>query len=217
MTFVQRVSLQRGKYIIFLVSLMASLDKNSGKSSFYVPPLFKGYPSYGYMYAIEKGQLLALEEKIWINRILIGCSKYVYSLSAQGAKKSAKEASKPSKKDIAYTTAYTHFTTQIKDRPKFRPSTIRKKLPGENKHIQPADLSDILKSLSNINLITKTQKDTRKRGSPSKNSEDEPSEPGRHSFYQPTEYLESLKQVVAKSIARKLIFAFLLESNLIHK
>src|ERR671930_985798 len=59
-------------------------------------------------------------------------------------------------------------------------------------------------------------KDIRKRGSPSKNSEDEPSEHGRHSFYQPSEYLETLKQVIAKPMARKLIFAYLLESNLIH-
>jgi hypothetical protein len=38
-----------------------------------------------------------------------------------------------------------------------------------------------------------------------------------HSFYQPTEYLESLKQVIEKPLTRKLIFAFLLESKLIHK
>jgi hypothetical protein len=98
---------------------MASSDKNSDKSSFSVPPLFKGYPSYGYMYIIEKGRLLTLEEKILINRILIGCSKYVYSLSAQ-------EASKPSKKDLVYTYSFSHITTRVKDRPKFRPSTIRK-------------------------------------------------------------------------------------------
>jgi hypothetical protein len=55
---------------------MAYSDKNSDKSSFSVP-LFKGYPSYGYMYIIEKAQILTLEEKILINRILIGCPKYV--------------------------------------------------------------------------------------------------------------------------------------------
>ena len=105
-----------------------------------------------------------------------------------------------------------------KDRSKFRPSNIRKKLPDENKDIQSADLSDILRSLSNINLITKTAKDARRRGrSSSKDSEDEPSERGIHSFYQPTEYLESLKQVISKPVARKLIFSFLLESKLIHK
>jgi hypothetical protein len=104
------------------------------------------------------------------------------SLCAQGAKKAAIEISKPSKKDLAYTYSFSHLTTRVKDRPKFRPSTIRKKLPDENKDIQPADLTDILKSLSNINIITKAQKDTRKRGSSSKNSEDEPSEHGRHHF-----------------------------------
>jgi hypothetical protein len=109
------------------------------------------------------------------------------------------------------------LTTRVKDTPKFRPSTIRNKLPDENKDIQPADLTDILKSLSNVNLITKTEKDTRKRGSPSKNSEEDPSERGMHSFYQPTEYLEGLKQVIVKPAARRLIFLFLLESNLIHK
>ena len=91
---------------------------------------------------------------------------------------------------------------RIKDRPKFRPSNIKKKLPEDNKNIQPADLSGILKSLSKLNLITKTQKDARKRGSPSKNTDDEPSERGRHSSYRPTEYLESLKQVIAKPITR---------------
>jgi hypothetical protein len=196
---------------------LASSDKNSDKSSFPVPPLFKGYPSYAYMYIIEKGQILTLDEKILINRILIGCPKYVYSLYAQGAKKAAKEVSKPSKKDLAYTYSFSHLTTRVKDTPKFRPSTIRNKLPDENKDIQPADLTDILKSLSNVNLITKTEKDTRKRGSPSKNSEEDPSERGMHSFYQPTEYLEGLKQVIVKPAARRLIFLFLLESNLIHK
>jgi hypothetical protein len=197
---------------------MASSDKNSDKSSFPVPPMFKESPSsYAYMYAIEKGKLLTLEEKILTNRILIGCPKYVYSICAKGAKQSAKEASKLSKKDLAYTSSFSHLTTEVKDRSKFRPSAIRNKLPDQNKDIQPADLSRILKSLSNINLITKTQKNTRKRGSPSKNSQEDPSERGMHSFYQPTEYFEALKQVIAKPMARKLIFAFLLESNLIRR
>ncbi|HJT49340.1 MAG TPA: hypothetical protein VJ729_14240 [Nitrososphaeraceae archaeon] len=196
---------------------MASSDKNSDKSSFSVPPLFKEYPSYAYMYAIEKGQLLTLEEKILINRILIGCSKLIYSSYLQGAKNTAKAYSKLSKKDLASTYSIIHLTMRVKDRSKFRPSNIRKKLPEENKDIQPADLSDILKSLSSINLVTKTQKDTRKRGSPSKNGQEDPSERGMHSFYQPAEYFEVLKQVIAKPMARKLIFGFLLESNLIHK
>jgi hypothetical protein len=196
---------------------MPSSDKNSEMSSFSVPPLFKGSPSYGYMYAIEKGQLLTLEEKIWIDRIIIGCSKLIYSSYLQGAKNTAKAYSKLSKKDQVSTYSITHLTMSVKDRSKFRPSAIRKKLPDEDKHIQASDLSDILKSLSNINLITKAQKDAGKRGSPSKNSEEDPSEHGRQSFYQPTEYLDSLKQVIAKPMARKLIFAFLLESNLIHK
>ena len=196
---------------------MASSDKNSDKSSYSAPSLFNDSPSYAFVYAIEKGQLLTLEEKILINRILIGCSKLIYSVYTQDAKKTAKALSRTSKKELASTYSTIHLTMRVKDRPKFRPSNIKKKLPEDNKDIQPADLSDILKSLSNINLITKTQKETRKRGSPSKNSDDEPSERGRHSFYQPTEYLEKLKQISAKPIARILIFSFLLESKLIHK
>jgi hypothetical protein len=196
---------------------MDSSDENSDKSTFSVPTLFKESPSYAFMYAIEKGQLLTLEEKILINRILIGCSKLIYNSHARGAKKIAKARSKPSKKDLTSTYSITHLTMRVKDRSRFRPSNIREKLPYENKDIQSADLSDILKSLSNINLITKTQKEARKRGSPAKNSEDEPGERGMPSFYQPTEYLESLKQVIAKPVARKLIFSFLLESKLIHK
>jgi hypothetical protein len=147
---------------------MASSDKNSDKSSFSVPPLFKGSPSYGYMYSIEKGQLLTLEEKILIDRILIGSSKLIYSSYLQGAKRTAKAYCKLSKKDLASTYSITHLIMRVKDRSKFRPSTVRKKLPDENKNIQSADLSDILQSLSKINLIAKTQKDARKRGSPSK-------------------------------------------------
>ena len=196
---------------------MASPDKNSDKPSFFVPPLFKDSPTYGYMFAIEKGQLLTLEEKILINRILIGFSKLILTSNFKDAKKTAKAYSKPSKKDLASTYSIIDLTMRVKDRSKFRPSNIRKKLPDENKDIQSADLSDILKSLSNINLITKTQKDAKKRGSPSKNSENETSERGMHSFYQPTEYLESLKQVISKPVARKLIFSVLLESKLIHK
>jgi hypothetical protein len=70
----------------------------SDKPSFSVPPLFKESPSYGYMYAVEKGQLLTLEEKILINRILMGCSKLIYTSYFKDAKKTAKAYSKPSKK-----------------------------------------------------------------------------------------------------------------------
>jgi hypothetical protein len=141
------------------------------------------------------------------------CTAYVPKVQ-----KSLQKKSLNSQKKIKHIVIhFLHLTTQVKDRPKFRPSTIRKKLPNENKDIQSSDLTNILKSLSNINIITKTEKDIKKRGSPSKNSEEDPNEHGRHSFYQPTEYLEALKQVIVKPMARKLIFAYLLESNLIHR
>jgi hypothetical protein len=196
---------------------MASPDKNSDKRSFFVPPLFKDSPVYGYMYAIEKVQLLTLEEKILINRILIGCSKLILTSYFKDVKKTAKTRSKPSKKALVSTYSIIDLIMKVKDRSKFRPSNIRKKLPDENKDIQSADLSDILKSLSDMNLITKTQKDARKRGSPSKDSEYEAGERGIHSFYQSTEYFVSLKQVISKPVVRMLIFSFLLESKLIYR
>jgi hypothetical protein len=196
---------------------MAYPDKNLNKK-FSVPLTFKGGASYAYMYGIHKGQLLTLEEMIIIHRILIGCSKLVYSSHLKGAKNSAKALSKPSTKSLVSISSILKLTSTDKDYAnKFRPSDLRRKLPEEIKNVQAADISDILKTHSNLNLVTKTKRDPRKRGSPPRASEGLTSVPGRQSFYQQTEYLKTLKQVIAKPIARKLLFAFLLESKLIHK
>lgn len=192
---------------------MPNTDKN-----FAINPLFKDSASFGYMLAIDKGHLLTVEDKILIHRILIGCSKIIYTSHINGAKKRAKALSRPSKKDLTSTFSIINLTMTVEGRSKFRPLNLKRKLPDNIKNIQPADLSDILKSLTKINILTKTEKDARRsRGSPSKKNEGSTKESGLPSFYQPSEYIDALKQLIAKPIARRLIFAFLLESKLIQK
>jgi hypothetical protein len=191
---------------------MPDTDKN-----FAVNPLFKESASFGYMLAIDKGHLLTVEDMILIHRILIGCAKIIYISHINGAKKRANALSKPSKKDLTSTFSIINLTMTVKGRSKFRPLNLKRKLPDNIKSIQPADLSDILKSLTKINLLTKVEKDARRRGSPSKKNEHSTKELGLPSFYQPSEYIDAMKQLIAKPIARKLIFAFLLESKLLQK
>jgi hypothetical protein len=85
-------------------------------------------------------------------------------------------------------------------------------------------LSDILKSLSVTNIVTKIEPDTvsdingrKKRGRRRASEEIDTCKTGPKSFYQSSEYLKTLKDVISKPIARELIFSFLLESKLIYK
>ncbi len=188
----------------------------SYSDKFSVPALFKECPSYGYMYAIHRGHLLTTEDMIIIHRILIGCSKLVSVSRIEYAKKAAKRVSKLSRKELVYLSSVINLTMTVKGTDKFRPSDLRTRLPDHIKNIQAADLSGILKSLCKITVLMKTERDTGRRGSPLKESQGLKSQPGSKSFYQPTEYLDTLKQVITKSIARKLLFAFIVESKLIH-
>lgn len=181
-------------------------------------PILEGSAPYGYMYAIQKGQLVTLEEMIIINRILIGCSKLVVSSYVAGARKRARALSKPTTKRLVSITSILKLNRTDKyENKNFRPSDLRRQLPDEIKNVQAADLTDTLRYLSNLNMVTKTKRDRGKRGAPPRSSKKDLSQPGRQSFYQQTEYIKKLKQTVAKSIVRKLLFSFLLESNLIHK
>ena len=76
--------------------------------------------------------------------------------------------------------------------------------------------------MSLTNLVTKTENksigvNNRKRGRRKASEEIDIAKPGRKSFYQSSEYLNTLKSVISKPIARMLLFSFLLESKLIHK
>jgi hypothetical protein len=176
---------------------MAHPDKNLNEKFSFPFPIKNG-AAYAYMYAVNKGQLLTLEEMIIIHRILIGCSKLVYSSHLKGAKHSAKALSTPSTKSLVSISSILKLNSTDQDETnKFRPSDLRRKLPDDIKNIQAADLSDILNNLSNLNLVTKTKRDPWKRGAPPRASEGSKSEPGRQSFYQQTEYLKTLKGVIA--------------------
>lgn len=199
-------------------------NKKSGDVEFAAPPFFKECPSYGFLYAIYKGRLLTLEEMIIIHRILIGCTKLIYDSNIKGAKKLAKEDSSTPKKLLASTSVASYHITMNMDTLKRRPSDYRRSLSEDIKNIQAADLSDILKSLSVTNIVTKTETDSvsdingrKKRGRRRASEEIDTSKTGPKSFYQSSEYLKTLKDVISKPIARELIFSFLLESKLIYK
>jgi hypothetical protein len=200
------------------------VNKKSKGVRFAIPALFKGSSSYGFLYAIYKGHLLTLEDMIIIHRILIGCSKLIYDSNIKGAKILAREDSSISKKLLAYiSVASYHFTTNT-DTFKRRPSDYRSSLSEAIKNIQASDMSDIFKSLSITNMVTKTGKDSvsdingrKKRGRRRVTDEIEPSKPGRKSFYQSSGYLKALKSVISMPIARDLIFSLLLEAKLIYK
>lgn len=151
-----------------------------------------------------------------INRILIGCSKLVLSSYTKGAKGSAKKAPKPSQKDLSLLSLVANISANLEGKNKFRPFYFRKRLPEDIKKMQSADLTRMLNVSVRTNILKKTQNEARKRGGPSKD-DNSANITGRKSFYQYSEYLQALYQVVNKPSARELIFAFLLESKVIHK
>jgi DNA-binding HxlR family transcriptional regulator len=131
---------------------------------------------------------------IIINRILIGCSKLVVSSYVAGAKKRARALSKPATKRLVSISSILKLNrTGNNENKKFRPSDLRKQLPDEIKNIQAADLSDTLRYLSNLNMVTKTKRDRGKRGSPPRSSEEALEKEARH--------LDQVKRLWKKRLA----------------
>jgi hypothetical protein len=203
--------------------MTANLDKNS-ETPLDSASIFENYMTYGYKLAIckalckgYKGHHLTIEDMITIDRILIGCSKYVLSSYTEGAKRRAKAASRPSKRRLALISLFAELIMTSEDtKSQFRPSHIRRTLPDDVNKITPAQLTRMLNISVKFNLVSKAKKDPRKRGSPKK-IERPVNEPGPPSFYQSNEYFKKLKELISEPLVRRFIFTSLLESNVIDK
>jgi hypothetical protein len=163
---------------------------------------------------------LTLEDWLTISTIVIGCSKAVYSSYQyiEDTDNRLKRLAKTSKKDMAFLTSFSNVI-KMKENQKFRPSYLRRKFPENLQNIQSADITDTLTMLRNYSMIAKTHKKDiyRRRGAPSRGSQDFLDEPGVKSYYQPIKNLESLKKIIDKPEARKIIYCLLMESNLIYR
>jgi hypothetical protein len=163
---------------------------------------------------------LTIDDWLSISRITVGCSKLVYNSYQylEGSEYRQKGLAKASKKEIAFLSSFSNITRMVEKRTIFRPSNLRTKLPESVQEIQRADLTKILNVLQNYHIITKTEeKNIKKRGRPSKRSDSFHEEPGPKSYYQPTKNLGTLKKVIDKPEARKIIYSLLMESNLIYR
>jgi hypothetical protein len=174
-----------------------------------------------FMSISDKNYFSSLTADDWlvISRIIIGCSKLVYDsyryLDNNNSRQ--KRLFKTSKKQVAFLSSFANLREMAEVNPIFRPSDIRRKLPEDVQNIQWSDLSRMFKILERYSVITKTGKNVRRRGAPSKKSNDLPEEPGPKSYYQTTVHFEKLKKVLDKPEARKLIFSLLMESKLIYR
>jgi len=159
------------------------------------------YPEYGFMLVMYKHKSVTLEEIMIVNRILVGCAKYV----KLGHKKPLK-SHKLSKKSLASMLIYSGLTSELHS--SFRPAKIRATLPDEVSRIDPANLSRLLKVYVRAKIIEKTDPPKSTRGKPAQLTNQD--QPGKKSYFQSTEYIQMVKQVISKPLIRMLIFSYLL-------
>jgi hypothetical protein len=165
----------------------------------------------------EKG-FFTVEDLLTIDRILVGCSKLISSYSQRRlVPEHVKLLSRAQKKRLVGTFLLGYFATLVKGKQKFRQSGIRNSLPEEVRNISKSDLSRILSTLVDWNIIVPTKEDKRKRGFPNKQSRELYEIVGSKSLYEPSEYLMTLKKVVSKPQVKNLIHSMLFESNLLYR
>ena len=164
----------------------------------------------------DKG-FFTVEDLLTIDRILVGCSKLITSYSQHRlVPDNVKLLSRAQKKRLG-TFLLGYFATLVKGKQKFRQLGIRNSLPEEVRNISKSDLSRILSTLVDWNIIVPTQEHKRKRGAPNQESRELYEIAGTKSLYQPSEYLMTLKRVVSKPQVKKLIYTMVFESNLLYR
>jgi len=153
-----------------------------------------------------------------IGAIVVGFTKMVYRITNTKPEVNSHSHSHEETKQLVYTYVLFNLPKILENKSEIRPSDIRKKLPGEWKKIQPSDLTDILKSLVNTNVLTKADKVIRKRkwGRIPKNDNIE-LETGPKSFYQPSKYYHNLRKILYETEVIELIFSLLSHSGVLHK
>jgi hypothetical protein len=159
-----------------------------------------------------------VEDLLTIDRILVGCSKLItYYFQRRLVPDHVKLLSGAQKKRLVGTFLLGYFAKLAKGKQKFRQSTIRNSLPEEVRNISKSDLSRILRTLVDWNIIVPTKEDKRNKGAPNQKSMELYEFGGSKSLYEPSEYLMTLKRVVSKPQVKKLIHSMLFESNLLYR
>src|SRR5919107_284434 len=166
----------------------------------------------------DKISNLTEDDILLIGAIVVGFTKMVYRITNTKPEVNSHSHSHEETKQLVYTYVLFNLPKILENKSEIRPSDIRKKLPEEWKKIQSSDLTDILKSLVNISVLTKVDKRLirkHKWGRRPKNSNE--IETGPKSFYQPSKYYHNLRNILDKTDATELIFSLLSHSGVLHK
>jgi hypothetical protein len=170
---------------------------------------------------MNQNDALTYDDRLLIDKIIIGCATLISNITSNH-KNYARARSNQQTKSLVNTWILTNLPLILERKPRFRPSDIRKMLPENMKNIQSADLTDRLNYLVTTKILVKVDKEEFKKetkqkkwGRPPKVGNDT-DESGPKSFYQPSDYYNDLKILLAKSKARDLIYASLLQSNLLY-
>lgn len=165
---------------------------------------------------------LTYDDRIRIDKIIIGCATLISNITSND-KNYARVRSNQQTKSLVNAWILINLPLILEKKPRFRPSDIRKMLPENMKNIQSADLTNILNYLVTTKILIKVDEEEFKKESkqkkwgraPKGNNDTDVS--GPKSFYQPSDYYNDLKILLAKPEARDLIYFSLLQSNLLYK
>lgn len=171
---------------------------------------------------MNQNDTLTYDDRILIDKIIIGCATLISNITSKD-KNYARVRSNQQTKSLVNTWILINLPLILEKKLRFRPSDIRKMLPESMKNIQGADLTDILNYLVTTKILIKVDEEEFKKESkqkkwgraPKGNNDTDVS--GPKSFYQPSDYYNDLKILLAKPEARDLIYFSLLQSNLLYK
>lgn len=159
---------------------------------------------------IFKDNLLTLEDFMVIHRVLIGCTKMLYSIEIRFYN-DKKGVFIPSLKKHAGQSVYNIVNNGNKNT-HFSQTQLQSTLLGEVRNIDRSDLYDVLKQYKNIRVLQKENNLKRHRGKP---SIEDSKLTRRNSIYSADPYFISLNKTLDKIEARVIIFGCLFESNLL--
>lgn len=172
--------------------------------------LGKLYPEMTCLAMIYKDSLLTLEDFMVINRILIGCTKVVYSAEIHFYNEKT-GVFNPSLKKHVGKSLYDIVKNEYNNT-HFSQTQLQSKLHGDVRNIDRSDLHDVLNQYKRIHILTKENNLERPRGRPSiENSK----LTHRNSIYSSDPYFVSLNETLDKMEARVILYGYLDESNLL--
>jgi hypothetical protein len=169
----------------------------------------------------SKKRVFPKKDVLLICKIIVGCTKFINWFATLDAKKYARAKSHLQTKSLANTAAYYGGQSLTKEKPKFRPHEVRRKLPEDLQNIQDADLTDIHNSLVRVNHLEHTDDSgvRGRRGHPyeaADAADSISSLPGVKSYYKSSFTNRELDRILARLGARKLIYTLLVKSGLLY-